>query len=176
MWRYINLVKILLLPLGKAMFSVWLCAHLLVAVIEISNAFNGVPRTVLISKILETELPPHYKKRLSNFLLGGQAFISYGRSTSKTRMFPNCVPQWAVFSPALFSLFLSNLPSQISLASTLPPIYADDLTIVSQQLSSSHNYYIHRDLRLHGGLRTYRLFAFTHVVFGLVFLGGWFSR
>ena len=33
-----------------------------------------------------------------------------------------------------------------------------------------------RDLRLHGGLRTYRLFAFTHVVFGLVFLGGWFSR
>ena len=33
-----------------------------------------------------------------------------------------------------------------------------------------------RDLRLHGGLRTYRLFAFTRVVFGLVFLGGWFSR
>ena len=33
-----------------------------------------------------------------------------------------------------------------------------------------------RDLRLHGGLRTCRLFAFTHVVFGLVFLGGWFSR
>ena len=33
-----------------------------------------------------------------------------------------------------------------------------------------------RDLRLHGGLRTYRLFAFTHVVFGLVFLRGWFSR
>ena len=29
-----------------------------------------------------------------------------------------------------------------------------------------------RDLRLHGGLRTYRLFAFTRVVFGLVFLGG----
>ena len=27
-------------------------------------------------------------------------------------------------------------------------------------------------LREHGGLRTYRLFAFTHVVFGLVFLGG----
>ena len=27
-----------------------------------------------------------------------------------------------------------------------------------------------RDLRLHGGLRTYRLFAFTHVVFGLVCL------
>ena len=33
-----------------------------------------------------------------------------------------------------------------------------------------------RDLRMHGGLRTYRLFAFTHVVFGLVFLGGWLSR
>ena len=33
-----------------------------------------------------------------------------------------------------------------------------------------------RDLRLHGGLRTYRLVAFTHVVFGLVFLWGWFSR
>ena len=29
-----------------------------------------------------------------------------------------------------------------------------------------------RDLRWHGGLRTYRLFAFTRVVFGLVFLGG----
>ena len=33
-----------------------------------------------------------------------------------------------------------------------------------------------RDLRYHGGLQTYRLFSFTHVVFGLVFLGGWFSR
>ena len=33
-------------------------------------------------------------------------------------------------------------------------------------------YYFSRDLREHGGLRTYRLFAFTHVVFGLVFLGG----
>ena len=33
-----------------------------------------------------------------------------------------------------------------------------------------------RDLKEHGGLRTYRFFAFTRVVFGLVFLGGWFSR
>ena len=33
-------------------------------------------------------------------------------------------------------------------------------------------YYFSRDLREHGGIRTYRLFAFTHVVFGLVFLGG----
>ena len=33
-----------------------------------------------------------------------------------------------------------------------------------------------RDLKIAWSLRTYRLFAFTRVGFGLVFLGGWFSR
>ena len=50
---------------------------------------------------------------------------------SKHRQLPNGVPQGAVLSPSLFSLFTQDLPE-----STNPAVkiytYADDLTIVSQ--------------------------------------------
>ena len=103
----------------------------LIAAIDISKAFDTVPRHVLISKILDTDIPPNYKKWLANFLSGRQAYVSYRGQQSKTRMFPNGVPQGAVLSPSLFNLFLSDLPTPqvpgVSVAS-----YADDLTIVSQ--------------------------------------------
>ena len=62
---------------------------------------------------------------------GGNAAVSWGGTKSKTRIFPNGVPQGAVLFPTLFNLFMSDLPipsnPSVSISS-----YADDLTIVSQ--------------------------------------------
>ena len=103
----------------------------LVAAIDISKAFDTVPRYNLISKILDTDLHPNYKKWLANFISGRQSHISYDGVTSKTRRFPNGVPQGAVLSPSLFNLFLSDLPDSLT-PSVSDSSYADDLTLLAQ--------------------------------------------
>ena len=50
---------------------------------------------------------------------------------SKHRQLPNGVPQGAVFSPSLFSLFTHDLPEPTNPAVKIYT-YADDLTIISQ--------------------------------------------
>ena len=77
----------------------------LVAAIGISKAFDTVPWYKLISKILDTQLQYNYKRWLSNFIAGRQDRISYGGVMSKHWQLPNWVPQEAVLSPSLFSLF-----------------------------------------------------------------------
>lgn len=77
----------------------------LIVAIDISKAFDTVPRYLLIAKILQSEVPPNLKKWLANFISGRQASVSWGGTKSKTRMFPNGVPQGAVLSPTLFNLY-----------------------------------------------------------------------
>ena len=67
----------------------------------------------------------------SKLHFGRQASVSWGGTKSKTRMFPNGVPQGAVLSPTLFNLFMSDLPTPLHPAVSISS-YADDLTIVSQ--------------------------------------------
>ena len=103
----------------------------LVAAIDISKAFDTVPQYKLVSKILDTQLQPNYKRWLSNFIAGRQGRISYGGVMSKHRQLPNGVLQGAVLSPSLFSLFTHDLPEPTNPAVKIYT-YADDLTIVSQ--------------------------------------------
>ena len=102
----------------------------LVTAIDTSKGFETVPQTVLISKILATELPPHNKKLLANFLSGMQAFVSYVGGKFKTRIFFNGVPHEAVLSHAFINLFLSDihvpLITKVNITS-----YASDIAIVS---------------------------------------------
>ena len=113
----------------------------IVAAIDISKAFDTVPITILISKILATNLPPNYKKWLSNFLTGRQAHVKYSDTKSKSRQIKNGVPQGAVISPSLFNLFLHDLPTPLQPKVTIAS-YADDLTITSSDPSitrAAHN-------------------------------------
>ena len=103
----------------------------LVAAIDISKAFDTVPRYKLDSKILDTQLQPNYKRWLSNLIAGKQGRISYGGVMSKHRQLPNGVPPGAVLSPSLFSLFTHDLPEPTNPAVKIYT-YADDLTMVSQ--------------------------------------------
>jgi hypothetical protein len=109
-------------------------ARTLVAAVDISKAFDTVPRCVLTSKILDTDLPPNYKKWLANFIAGRQARVLWSGRESGIKLFPNGVPQGAVLSPTLFNLFMQDIPSPthpgVHIAS-----YADDLTILSQDPS-----------------------------------------
>jgi len=91
----------------------------LVAAMDISKVLDTVPRNVLMSKILHTNLHPNYERWLAYFIAGRQSRVSYNGTLSKTRLFPNGVPQGAVLSPNLFNLFLYDLHSPTSVGVTI---------------------------------------------------------
>ena len=72
----------------------------------------------------------NYKRWLANFLSGRSAQVKLNGKLSRTRHIHNGVPQGSTLSPALFNLFLHDLPPRppnIKLYS-----YADDLTITTK--------------------------------------------
>jgi len=103
----------------------------ILAAIDISKAFDTTPRHLLINKILNTHIQPHYKKWLANFLSGRHGKTYYNGKSSTTKRYTDGVPQGAVLSPTLYNLFMHDIPTP-----TDPSIqilsYADDITILSQ--------------------------------------------
>ena len=108
----------------------------LVAAIDLSKAFDTVSRYGLISKLLDTALPPNYKKWLANFVSGRQSHVSYRGTKSKTRQFQNGVPQGAVLSPSLFNFYLHDIPTPHTPTVNMFS-YADDLSVLSQHADFS---------------------------------------
>ncbi|KAF2368698.1 Reverse transcriptase domain [Trinorchestia longiramus] len=100
----------------------------LLLTIDISEAFDVIPRYHLIKKIYNTEL--HNTKRwFANYLSGRQVYVHYSGKSSKTLNIPNGEPQGSVLSPTLFNLYMHDKPQppeNIHIAS-----YADDITITS---------------------------------------------
>ena len=103
----------------------------LVAAIDISKAFDTVPRHLLIGKIINTDIHPNFKKWLANFLSGRHGYTIHNGKPSRTRHYTNGVPQGSVLSPTLFNLFTHDIPVPTQNNTHLWS-YADDLTIISQ--------------------------------------------
>jgi hypothetical protein len=106
----------------------------IVAAIDISKAFDTVPRHLLIDKILNTHIQSNVKKWLANYLSGRQGRTEYNGKSSRTKHYTNGVPQGSVLSPTLFNLYMHDIP-----VPTHPNVhalsYADDLTVISQSPS-----------------------------------------
>jgi len=103
----------------------------IIAAIDISKAFDTVPRHLLINKILNTPIHDSFKKWLANYLSGRSGKTIYNGKSSRTRHFTDGVPQGSVLSPTLFNLYLHDLPTPTN-ASVNTLTYADDVTIISQ--------------------------------------------
>ena len=103
----------------------------IIAAIDISKAFDTTPRHLLINKILNTHIQPHYKKWLANFLTGRHGKTQYNGKSSTTKRYTDGVPQGAVLSPTLFNLFMHDIPTPTDPSVHLLS-YADDITILSQ--------------------------------------------
>ncbi|MCP4274705.1 MAG: reverse transcriptase family protein, partial [Gammaproteobacteria bacterium] len=100
----------------------------LLVTLDISKAFDAIPRHNLTNKILNTDMHNNTKRWLANYLAGRCAHVTYAGQSSNTRNFTNGVPQGSFLSPTLFNLYMHNLPTpptpQINIAS-----YADDITL-----------------------------------------------
>ena len=103
----------------------------LLATIDISKAFDTVPRTLLINKIFDTDIHINIKKWLANYLTGRHGYtVHYGKS-STTKHYTNGVPQGSVLSPTLFNLYMHDIP-QPAHPDTHILSYADDISIYTQ--------------------------------------------
>ena len=103
----------------------------LLATIDISKAFDTVPRTLLTQKIFNTNIHINYKKWLANYLTGRQGYTIHNGKSSTTRRYTNGVPQGSVLSPTLFNLYMHDIPLPTH-PDTHTLSYADDITIYTQ--------------------------------------------
>ena len=99
--------------------------------IDISKAFDAIPRRRLITKINNTNMENNTKRWLANYLTGRQAHVNFNGKQSQTRNFPNGVPQGSVLSPTLFNLYMHDMPTPQPHTNTNIASYADDITITT---------------------------------------------
>ncbi|MEL7520422.1 MAG: reverse transcriptase family protein, partial [Cyanobacteria bacterium J06553_1] len=103
----------------------------LLTTIDISKAFDAIPRRKLITKIYNTNMENNTKRWLANYLSGRQAHVHFHGKSSQTRNFPNGVPQGSVLSPTLFNLYMHDMPTPPPHTNTNIASYADDITITT---------------------------------------------
>ena len=103
----------------------------LLTTIDISKAFDAIPRRKLITKIYNTNMENNTKRWLANYLSGRQAHVHFQGKSSQTRNFPNGVPQGSVLSPTLFNLYIHDMPTPQPHTNTNIASYADDITITT---------------------------------------------
>ena len=75
-------------------------------------------------------MPNSLKKFIGNYIHGRQGYTTFNNHNSKIHIFKTGVPQGGVISPALFNLYLSDIPTPHNPIIHLTG-YADDITITA---------------------------------------------
>ena len=105
----------------------------LMVALDLSKAFNTVCHATLVDDLLDSTLPPTYKRWLGNYMRGRQSYVEFRGQKSRPRKSKQGVPQGGVLSPLLFNFYVSGIPpppTGVTLVS-----YADDCTILSRDRS-----------------------------------------
>ena len=102
----------------------------LLITLDISKAFDAIPRFRLTEKLYDSGALNNTKRWVANYLSGRFSYVCCNGKKSRMRGFPNGVPQGSVLSPTLFNLYMHDLPAPPS-PNIRIATYADDLTITS---------------------------------------------
>jgi hypothetical protein len=98
--------------------------------LDLSKAFDSVDITLLLEQISDTDLHPNIVHWLATYLRGRSAACVYQGVRSVFKTIHVSVPQGSVLSPALFNLFMSDLPD----TRRLKVMFADDLSAAPSAL------------------------------------------
>jgi ribonuclease HI len=125
--------------------------------LDFAKAFDTVPHHLLIRQLLDDGIPPYMTLWISNFLRDRRIQVRFD-GMSRMHRASNGLPQGAVLSPALFTLYINPLIKSIKgLPYVHPTAFADDLAI-----RASHNDLKVAEHRLQPALDLVNSWSYAH--------------
>ena len=106
----------------------------ILSTIDFSKAFDSVWHPALFHKLISAGLPPCFVRWAQSFLSDRHACVVFQNQKSRYFQVRRGVLQGSVLGPALFSLFINDLPAFLP-SSVSCSLYADDLAIWSSSPS-----------------------------------------
>ncbi len=94
---------------------------------DIASAFDKVWHNGLICKLIKLKLPNHLVSWIFDFLMNRFFSVIVGDFTTEKLPIKAGVPQGAVLSPTLFSLFINDIPIKYKKNKFYSLLFADDL-------------------------------------------------
>ena len=94
---------------------------------DISSAFDKIWHNGLIYKLDQLKFPHYLTSWIKNFIENRNFKVRVGAEFSKTHPIKTGVPQGAVLSPLLFSIFINDIPANIKKNNRYSLLFADDL-------------------------------------------------
>ena len=106
----------------------------ILSTIDFSKAFDSVWHPALFHTLISAGLPPCFARWTQSFLSDRRACVVFQNHKSRSFRVRRGVPQGSVLGPALFSLFINDVPASLP-SSVSCSLYADDLAIWSSSPS-----------------------------------------
>ena len=106
--------------------------------LDIRRAFDTVWHQGLVSKLYSFNINPNLVRLINSFLHNRSFVVSVGDELSRARSLRSGVPQGAVLSPVLYTLFTADFPKAIQ---TSNYYYADDIAFLSTSRSENLAHY-----------------------------------
>ena len=97
--------------------------------VDFRKAFDVVDHQLLLTKLLLYRVSDPSLSWFESYLSGRQQFVSIDGQRSDSLLIKQGVPQGSVLGPALFLLFVNDIP--LHLTNSTVDIYADDTTITA---------------------------------------------
>jgi hypothetical protein len=131
---------------------------------DIASAFDKVWHDGLISKLIKLKFPEYIICRLNDFLTNRFFAVRIGNFVTNKQKITAGVPQGAVLSPILFSIFINDIPVNYSKNKNYSLLFADDLCsfhIYEKKRNSAKQIQLYLD-RIENWLKSWRLMMAPH--------------
>jgi hypothetical protein len=114
-----------------------------VCFIDFSNAFDSLDRTLLLQKLAGTEMHGSILSLLQDYLFDRKQYVQIGSKRSTTILSESGVPQGAVLSPFLFTLYTDSLNLENP---SIVIKYADNIAVGRACSTTSDSVLFQRDI------------------------------
>jgi hypothetical protein len=143
---------------------------------DISSAFDKVWHDGLLYKLEKIKTPTYLWKWICSFIDKRQSFVKVNTTNSNLFEIKTGVPQGAVLSPILFSIYINDIPSNIEKNKNYSLLFADDLAYYHMYNKATKNTletHLNKHLKhIELWLRKWRLLMAPHKCNYIIFSNG----